>query len=312
MTMPMIARDVRVLFTVPVGQVLQSLQKYFTSISTSFMMLASQSVKRQRTNTIGAAVSAAILPAQFSDAPIISDHSTIISTLPEQIVRKLLALAAQKHQDVQTSIVNEISRIRAVEASKVIDFDHYSKSAWKIISITYSRYSGSRQYELSGEACNEITDIIDTIDNETPDHASLSTKKSALVTLRKIGKSLVLGPSDCLGSEIRKYFQWNSCLEKTMLRIAESMSPKERDRFWDQEQEFEDKLLELEELSNDYCMFENLGAVRLELLGADKSLGDDVEDGPEERDDGDDGSGDDEDGKDADDISNNNRPSVVR
>jgi hypothetical protein len=92
------------------------------------MMLAPQSAKRQRTNTIGAAVSTVILPPQSSNTPIISDHNTIIGTLPEQAVRKLLALAAQQHQDVEKSILNEISRIRAAETSKVIDFDHYSKS----------------------------------------------------------------------------------------------------------------------------------------------------------------------------------------
>jgi hypothetical protein len=92
----------------------------------------------------------------------------------------------------------------------------------------------------------------------------------------------VLSPSDCLGSEIRKDFQGHSCLEKTMLSITESMSLEERDRFWDQEQEFDDKLLELEELSKGYCMFENLRAVRLALLGADESSGDDVEEGLEE------------------------------
>jgi hypothetical protein len=239
-------------------------------------MSAAPSAKRQRTSTIGAGA-----PAGPNS---IIEITALIDRLPEPAVRNLLINAALRHADIASTVQDLHNRAIVALRNRAIDFDHYSKSAWKALNVTYARLSGSNQYEIAGEAMSQITDCIEAINKATPEHASFGTKKSALETLRKIGKSIALGNADVLGHEVQKQFQWDHSLETTMLRIAESMSVEERNKFMTAE--FEDKLLELERLGDDHCIFESLKDVRLALLGADPSSGEDEPTGFEEGDEG--------------------------
>jgi hypothetical protein len=56
---------------------------------------------------------------------------------------------------------------------------------------------------------------------------SFGTRKSALETLRKIGKSIVLAPST-LGHEVLKQMQEDATLPEAMLAILASMTVEER------------------------------------------------------------------------------------
>lgn len=204
--------------------------------------MSAPSIKRQRTNTIGAA------SASGSDGsvPLLDP---VINALPVDLVRKILSKASLKHGDVAELIVFEHNKIVAAARAKVIDFDYYSKSAWKTINVTYSRLSGSKQYEFSGEAASSVGKCIKEIGKDATDHASYGTKKNALETLRKIGKTIALA-DDTIGHEVRKQFQWETCLEKTMLRIAKSMTAEERAKMFTKE--FREKLEELEGLAKDH------------------------------------------------------------
>ncbi len=248
--------------------------------------------KRQRTNTIGTGV----------PVPGTLQIVQSIQLLPQQTIHNILVLAAQQHPDVAANLKNELARIRAAESAKTIDFDGYSKTAWKAINVTYSRMSGSKQYDFAGEAFDTVNDCIETIRKLTPTHASFGTKKSALETLRKIGKTICLSSNDVVGHEVQKNFEWNTCLERTMLRIAESMPVDERKKVLTTE--FNEKLVELEKLGNDHCVFEKLADVRevlasssppkMNLEGDEDSDGDGEEDddsGEEEDDDDDDEDG---------------------
>ncbi|CAM6103673.1 unnamed protein product [Calypogeia fissa] len=213
---------------------------------------ASQATKRQRTDATGAAA---------------ADYIQIIGSLPPEKVRNILVQAAQQHPDVAASVVNERNTIVGAEQVKPLDFDCYSGYAWKALNVTYRKGSGSKQYEKAFDAASEIEDYIRTIGTSTPKHANLATKKSAaLETLRKIGKTISLS-TDTLGREVRIQFQQDTCLEDPMLRIAKAMTMAERKAFMTKE--FEEKLVELERLSNGYCLFEKLKDVRLTLVGAE-------------------------------------------
>ncbi|MCJ1282667.1 hypothetical protein MMC26_001992 [Xylographa opegraphella] len=201
---------------------------------------------------------------------------TILS-LPAVTIASLVSSAADKHPDIATTIAGLLScaagkypdvaatipaskgraeaaaPVEAKDSSstskKVIDFDHYSKTAWRAIN-THSK------------SC-----IMD-IRRMCPAEASYGTKKSALETLRKIGKTGCVSGGDVIGSEVQKGFQWDACLEDTMFGIVQTMTQQERDMIM--KGDFGVKLEELVELSKDYCLFETLDEVLALLEGTEK------------------------------------------
>jgi len=110
----------------------------------------------------------------------------------------------------------------------VIDFDQYSKSAWHTLNTShYSNLSSSKQYEASWDAFGEVTGCINAIRKKATAQCSYGTKLSALETLRKIAKTILVG-TNTLGHEVRKQFQSDDCLIDAMREIAQSMTPEER------------------------------------------------------------------------------------
>jgi len=222
--------------------------------------------KRQRTDSMGG----------FTLNNV--DYDSIIKLLPPAIVHDLLVSAAKECPEVGERIISARDQLIAAERAKVIDFDRYSKSAWYTLNVAYSRLSGSKQFDKSGEAANDVVDTIESIANATPGHASYGTKKSALETLRKIGKSICLSCTDVIGHEVVKHFQYETCLEKTMLQIAKGMTAAEHADMM-RSGEFEVKLRELEDLAKDHCIFEKLPKVRKTLMGQNgEAEGDEGED----------------------------------
>lgn len=87
------------------------------------------------------------------------------------------------------------------ESTKVIDFQPFSRSAWDALGD--GPRNGSRGYHAGGEAGSRMAQIIGSIRKQTLAHSSFGTEKSALVRLRKIGKSIILtGACDEFGSEV--------------------------------------------------------------------------------------------------------------
>jgi len=233
--------------------------------------MSNSSSKRQRSNTNGDATTPSM------------DFTPIISLLPSATIRALLLDAAQAHPDIARAIVSSHADILAAERAKVVDFDPYSKNAWYELNVRYDKLSGSQQYDVAHEVEDSITGIIKSISRQTPDHACFSTKRSAMETLRKIGKTICLG-NGCIGHEVHKGFQYNSCLEDAMLRIVEGMSEEERDDLVCEaaDGEFLDKMVELGALKKGYCLFEGLDAVVALLEGVSDGDEDGEEDDEEE------------------------------
>lgn len=114
------------------------------------------------------------------------------------------------------------------EEEEDIDFDHYSKKAWHVLNTSsYTRGSGSEQYDASFDAFSDIVSYIDAIGAEAVDESSFWTKVNALETLRKIAKTILL-VNDTLGHEVRKQFQHDGCLPYLMLEIVQSMTTQEQ------------------------------------------------------------------------------------
>lgn len=213
-----------------------------------------------------------------------SSNQHIITAIPEVTRDKILLRAAASNPIVAQERENAYAELVKAETRKVTDFDHLSKSAWYTLNVSYQRLSDSRKCDMAGEAYAEVLGCIESIDGDCPSYASYGTKKSALETLWKIGKSICLSSNDMIGREVVKCFQEDGTLEKTMLGIAGSLKEQEREMFM-RDGEFEGKIRELDALGHGQCIFERLDNVRTVLMGES------VDEDEEEEEGGDDSEG---------------------
>lgn len=176
-------------------------------------------------------------------------------------------------------VVEAYKRLQDAERVKIINFDHYSGSVWHEINGPNAEGIGSGQFNRSFDVRYEIVDIIDQIGEQAKPESSYGTKKSALETLRKIGKTIVLSGYDCLGSEVRKSFAYETCLEDTMYNILGTMTEDERIRVGqsaDEKGALVDKVVSLSEEASGYGMFERLDAVINMMADGKATISDDA------------------------------------
>jgi hypothetical protein len=145
----------------------------------------------------------------------------------------------------------------------VLDFSNRSGDAWYILNKKYKSGRGSIEYERAFDAFEEVTAIIRGIARDARKNASYGTKRSALVTIRKIGKSICLAPST-LGSEVRKHMGHDNALTDTMTAIMEGMNFDERVRMGEEDDgdgkgDFFSEVIELRNMAAGYCLFGDLG-----------------------------------------------------
>lgn len=153
----------------------------------------------------------------------------MVSELSETAIRGLLIDLAATSPSAQSAIKNAYS-LHLERESRPVDFDRYSKQAWHVLNTSsYSKLRSSKQYECAGDAFNEVMACVKAIDKGTKSTSAFATKQSALETLRKITKTLLL-VDDTLGHEIRKELQWDESIPEVMLRILYTMTEEEISR----------------------------------------------------------------------------------
>ena len=227
--------------------------------------MSKQSAKRQRANTNGD-LTIASPPTNAK----LDHYKSIIDTFDEQTLRAVLLAAAENVPDAAALIVNRRDDILREESTKVIDFDFQSKVAWHALNNPDDSRNGSRGDDAGIDAAISVSQTIAKIRKQTPAHASFGTKKSALVTLRKIGKSIALGGrwDEFSSQAIKTLHTEGEPLEKAMLEIVDAMKEEEKANMLDNK-EWIEKVKELVELGKDVDMFERLEKM-LEVLGPDK------------------------------------------
>ncbi|KAL8837079.1 MAG: hypothetical protein Q9176_005948 [Flavoplaca citrina] len=203
--------------------------------------MAAPARKRQRVNTSGDTSNP--LPT----APD-TDYKSLISTFDLSTTQSLLLSAAQHHPTVAQSILIKHTEFLAAERSRVIDFDHYSKSIWRALRDA-DKMSGSRAWEASFDVSSSIESAVEKMLKSAPAHASLGTKKSALYTLRKICKTVALGRNDTCGHEVYNTLTGEQTLENGMLDIIGGMSEEEK-QIMRGDGEWVGKMEELEEMGD--------------------------------------------------------------
>ena len=150
--------------------------------------MSKQSAKRQRANTNGdLTVASTPTNANLDHNARIDYYKSIIDTFDEETVREVLLATACYYPDAAALIVRRRDSILREESAKVIDFDFQSKVAWHALNNPRDRRNGSRGYDAGIDAGISVSQTIAKIREQTPAHASFGNKKSALVTLRKIG-----------------------------------------------------------------------------------------------------------------------------
>ena len=217
------------------------------------VLMANRTTKRQRTSTNGT-----LAPSVNLQRSHVVDFLPLLKDLPGDSLRNMLDIAAKRDSVIADLINAEHKRLFA-PSQEIVDFGYLSKSAWKSINVDYCGMSGSKQYEFSGHAWREVKDCIETIETQCPAYASFGTNRSALETLRKIGKSICLsGDSDVVGHEVRNKFGDNTQFEDSMYKIAVTMT-QEKDIIM--KTELNSQLYELKKLADSYCVFEKLHKV---------------------------------------------------
>ncbi|KAI0395063.1 hypothetical protein F5Y17DRAFT_457272 [Xylariaceae sp. FL0594] len=102
-----------------------------------------------------------------------------------------------------------------------------SKKAWHALHVRYSGLSGGWQCDAAGDVAGEILSYAESIGDGTCEDSSYRTKLSALRTLRKMAKSIIMADST-LAHEVRQEFCYRTELAESMLHIVKCMTFEER------------------------------------------------------------------------------------
>ncbi|KAK8232484.1 hypothetical protein HDK90DRAFT_467637 [Phyllosticta capitalensis] len=121
--------------------------------------------------------------------------------------------------------------------------------------------SSSRQFDLADDVDESIDNIICSISKKASKYPSYGTRKNAIMTLRKIGKSIALSVG-VIPREVRKSYDSSpNNFDDAFLYLAKSFKSWERASILKEQENigsFEDKLVELIEDSRGYCIFPGL------------------------------------------------------
>ncbi|KAE8340565.1 hypothetical protein BDV24DRAFT_175256 [Aspergillus arachidicola] len=197
----------------------------------------------------------------------------------------IVTKAAKAHSDVATDIHNTIEEMREKERNRVINFDPVSKNVWHDINVVHRKLEGSQQYDVAGDVWYDTVDTIDSIVHRCGPFTSLQTRLNGLSALCRIGKTICLSDSGVVGHEVRKQCQGDHCLEEAMIEILSTMSEGDRRAIWEEnssEEALWPKLLELNDLADDLCLFERFNEV-LDLIDPPREV-DDASDGEDSED----------------------------
>ncbi|KAK5720228.1 hypothetical protein LTR15_007501 [Elasticomyces elasticus] len=143
---------------------------------------------------------------------------TAITGLDDATVRQLLLDATRASVPVQQAILMKHNQKKRTEQARVVDFSQYTNEMEDIWD-KHSSNSGSKEYENAFRATGEFADLIRNVRDEVSAHSSFGTKTAALAALCEIGDEVVDGPSGCLGSEVRKHFQYDTRIAEAMCHI---------------------------------------------------------------------------------------------
>ncbi|KAG9561365.1 hypothetical protein KCU71_g7946, partial [Aureobasidium melanogenum] len=186
-------------------------------------------------------------------------------------LRQILRLAVQKHPSLASDITSEHAQKASLGASKTVNFVHYSNDVWHTLnSKQHLDPAKGRQY--ADKAVQRIANDISSVATQVRRESSIVTKKNALETLRKIGRSVCLA-TDVVGERVKDVLGSDKMFVDAMIKVADSFTEDDRRTLWagGSGTEIVKRLEQLDELRRCYRVFDGLDVV-LRLLKREDGL----------------------------------------
>ncbi|KAG9582709.1 hypothetical protein KCU77_g11182, partial [Aureobasidium melanogenum] len=203
----------------------------------------------------------------YSDASL----DTALDSFSAAELRQLLRLAVQKHPSLASDITSEHAQKASFGASKTVNFVHYSNDVWHTLnSKQHLDPAKGRQY--ADKAVQRIANDISSVATQVRRESSIVTKKNALETLRKIGRSVCLA-TDVVGERVKDVLGSDKMFVDAMIKVADSFTEDDRRTLWagGSGTEIVKRLEQLDELRKCYRVFDGLDVV-LRLLKREDGL----------------------------------------
>ncbi|KEQ63446.1 uncharacterized protein M437DRAFT_46444 [Aureobasidium melanogenum CBS 110374] len=190
---------------------------------------------------------------------------TALDSFSATELRQILRIAVQRHPSLASDITSEYAQRVSLGASKTVNFVHYSNSVWHTLnSKHYLDPAKGRQY--ADKAVQRIANDISSVATQVQRESSLVTKKNALETLRKIGRSVCLATGG-VGERVKNVLGSDKMFVDAMIKVADSFTEDDRRTLWagGSGTEIVKRLEQLDELRRCYRVFDRLDVV-LKLL----------------------------------------------
>lgn len=164
---------------------------------------------------------------------------------------------------------------QANERPTAVKFEHYAEEVAKKMHQHAGQLSARGDLALVNRGVMDVHNIIQFIATQaTTPHATFETRRSALVTLRRIGETILMCGTP-QGHEALKYFQHgspsqNDSFVDAMRSITDAMTDEERKRMCavrDRGCTFLEHMMVLAEMALDANCFVGLGSVLVQLNG---------------------------------------------
>ncbi|KAK5720230.1 hypothetical protein LTR15_007503 [Elasticomyces elasticus] len=189
---------------------------------------------------------------------------TIVDHLDVPTIRSLLKTAVSESTDVSKHVwqawqahqdMSDAGSIpREERRTASLDFSQYSRKVWHVLNKKYISESENNGWP----ATDEIRAFVLAILEETHAQSSYGTKKSAVIILQNIARSINVAPSR-LGNEVMQNMSFDLTVPKAMQDILKSMSLVEKMLFSEcivGSSRFVDQVVELERISDSHGMWE--------------------------------------------------------
>lgn len=150
---------------------------------------------------------------------------SVIDNLSTTELRRLLRLAVDKYPSLATDIIH--AQKPPSEHNKPLNFVHYSNSVWHTLNAKPT--SSTNPSKTANLAIKTIATSITSIPTHLSTSSCLATKKNALETLRKIGRS-VCHASGPVGQAVKEGV--DACFVAACLEVVACFTREERYVLW--------------------------------------------------------------------------------
>lgn len=186
-------------------------------------------------------------------------------------LRQLLRLAVHKDpsfaSEITTAHMHKTSHVK----SKATNFVHYSNSVWHTLNAK-QHLDPSKARQHAETAVHSVASDITAVASQIQRESSLIAKKSALETLRKIGRSICLA-TGIVGDRVKEVLGTDRMFVDAVVKVAASFTEDDRRTLWagGSGTEIVKRLDQLDELRSCYRVFDGFDVV-LKLLKREDEL----------------------------------------